>query len=569
MTIPALQAYNGTWAYDPVEKAQLLADTLSGKNKLPAEVKNEYSALAALPYLQREPRQFTHAEVESTLDGLDAQSGTGPDLLPTRILKLCSAHLAALIQRLANLILDSGAWPECWRIHWVAPIHKRSAVFLPQNYRGIHLTAQLSKVIERLLLSRMSAHISMRKLNGLNQFAYTKDKGARDVLALLTLRWVKAVDAGSKVLVYCSDVAGAFDKVAKKRLLDKLTAMGLHKKLIDIISSWLAPRKASVVVGGKESEPFEIKDMIFQGTVLGPQLWNLFFADAATAIQEHFFEEAIYADDLNAYKIVKSDTNVEQALTLIDNVQKELHMWGAANRVTFDPSKESKHILSRTDPFGPDFRLLGVSFDCRMDMEGAVHTLVGKTRWKIHMLLRSKRALSTESLITQYKQQVLSFIEYRTSAIYHATTTALHHLDRLQDKFLRELGVTREAALIDFGLAPLSMRRDIALLGLLHRAAIGKGPTHFQSHFRRTEGTLFLNDILANTRPSLLMKRSIWGLVRIYNTLGSSLQCTSVTAFQKLLQDRAKRVVVKQVWANWPCLYSPRTASSALRCATF
>ena len=77
----------------------------------------------------------------------------------------------------------------------------------------------------------------MRKLNGLNQFAYTKDKGARDVLALLTLRWVKAVDAGSKVLVYCSDVAGAFDKVAKKRLLDKLTAMGLHKKLIDIISS--------------------------------------------------------------------------------------------------------------------------------------------------------------------------------------------------------------------------------------------------------------------------------------------------------------------------------------------
>ncbi len=163
------------------------------------------------------------------MDGLDAQGGTGPDLLPTRILQLCSAQLAAPIQRLANLSLDAGAWPECWRIHWVAPIHKRSAVFLPQNYRGIHLTAQLSKVIERLLLSRMSTHISLRHLAGLNQFAYTEDKGARDVLALLTLRWVKAVDAGSKVLVYCLDVAGAFDIVAKQRLLDKLTAMGLQK----------------------------------------------------------------------------------------------------------------------------------------------------------------------------------------------------------------------------------------------------------------------------------------------------------------------------------------------------
>ena len=68
----------------------------------------------------------------------------------------------------------------------------------------------------------------------------------------------------------------------------------------------------------------------------------------------------------------------------------------------------------------------------------------------------------------QYKQQVLSYIEYRSAAIYHATSTNLNRLDKLQDKFLRDLGITRGAALVDFSLAPLSMRRDIALLGLLH-----------------------------------------------------------------------------------------------------
>ena len=44
--------------------------------------------------------------------------------------------------------------------------------------------------------------------------------------------------------------------------------------------------------------------MIFQGTVLGPQLWNLYFEDASKAINEYMFEEVVYADDLNAYKVV-------------------------------------------------------------------------------------------------------------------------------------------------------------------------------------------------------------------------------------------------------------------------
>ena len=121
--------------------------------------------------------------------------------------------------------------------------------------------------------------------------------------------------------------------------------------------------------------------MVFRGTVLGPQLWNLFFEDAAAAINEFFYEEVIYADDLNAYKVVPSTTTAENAMMSIDKVQDELHHWGAANQVTFDSSKESKHILSRTCPHGDDFKLLGVIFDCKLDMMSAISSLVGKVKW--------------------------------------------------------------------------------------------------------------------------------------------------------------------------------------------
>ena len=174
------------------------------------------------------------------------------------------------------------------------------------------------------------------------------------------------------------------------------------------------------------------------------------------------------------------------------------------------------------------------------------------------MLLRSRRLFNTADLVVQYKQQVLSYIEYRTPAIYHATATVLQQLDKTQDRFLRELGIDSTAALMDFNLAPLSMRRDIAILGLLHRAAVGDGPPQLRELFKRRTGSLRLLDPLEGQSPSIRMRRSIWGVVRIYNTLGGTLQCGTVPVFQKHLQDRAKRVVTGSLLAEWHTLYSPR-----------
>ena len=88
----------------------------------------------------------------------------------------------------------------------------------------------------------------------------------------------------------------------------------------------------------------------------------------------------MYADDLNAYKIVSGSTSKKMAVVSVGKVQEELHTWGVANQVIFDPNQESKHILSRTMPFGEDFKLLGVILDCMLDMEAAVRVVAGKVK---------------------------------------------------------------------------------------------------------------------------------------------------------------------------------------------
>ena len=85
--------------------------------------------------------------------------------------------------------------------------------------------------------------------------------------------------------------------------------------------------------------------------------------------------------------------------------------------------------------------------------------------------------------VNSYKSQLLSYLEYRTAAIYHACDTVVAPLDKFPFKFLHELGTTDDDALFHFNLAPLSCRRDIAMLGLIHRCVLEKGPEHFGTCF--------------------------------------------------------------------------------------
>ena len=76
------------------------------------------------------------------------ESSSGPDLIATRILKKFAVEFAFPVAFLCRRILRDGSWPSNWKIHWVLPLHKKKSKACPAHYRGIHLTSQLSKVID-------------------------------------------------------------------------------------------------------------------------------------------------------------------------------------------------------------------------------------------------------------------------------------------------------------------------------------------------------------------------------------------------------------------------------------
>ena len=130
---------------------------------------------------------------------------------------------------------------------------------------------------------------------------------------------------------------------------------------------------------------------------------------------------------------------------------------------------------------------------------------------------------------------------------------------------------TETEALMEFSLAPLAARRDIAMLGVIHRTVLGKGPEHFQQFFRPEEATKKtrwtrqaarrhakqLEDPRKGAFPELL-RRSALGLVAVYNLLPKEVvTANTVKDFQKQLQGLLKQRATAGC-EDWAETLSPR-----------
>ena len=252
----------------------------------------------------------------------------------------------------------------------------------------------------------------------------------------------------------------------------------------------------------------------------------------------------------------------------LDDCRRDLHAWGQANQVTFDPAKESMHIISRRTAYGNNFTILGIEFDNKLVMRDAVHLCAIEAGWRIKSILRPRRYFKDTELVSLYKTHALSHIEYRTPGVAHASVSILSEIDRLQTRFLRDIGISELEGLMVFNLAPLATRRHIALLGVIHRCVLEKGPPHFQSFFPRVEVHSYYQTRISEhfhgrriaefqaTHQPELFRRSLFGAAPIYNILPPWVVFAgSVSVFQKRLQRlvRIRAEAGREDWQRTLC----------------
>jgi len=120
------------------------------------------------------------------------------------------------------------------------------------------------------------------------------------------------------------------------------------------------------------SDEIAIADTVFQGTVLGPPLWNTFFNDVSREAIYCGTEPAMFADDLNLFKKFDRTSDNDEIKLTMEDCRRQVHFWGRRNRVTFDAGKEHIVVIHLLQGEGEIFRLLGCMVDVKLLMDDAI-----------------------------------------------------------------------------------------------------------------------------------------------------------------------------------------------------
>ena len=239
--------------------------------------------------------------------------------------------------------------------------------------------------------------------------------------------------------------------------------------------------------------------------------------------------------------------------------QSSCHKWGAANQVEFEATKEQFTIIHKDDPFGPGFKLLGIFFDPKFSMQLTLTTLKNKLNAKLRCLFRIRRFYSFKQYLSIYKTQIWSSVEWATAGIFHCTPIQLHVIDGVQHRFLRFVGMSQSEAFLSHNLAPLSLRRSIAMLGFIYRCVRNLAPEpccslfsidHRRNSALRSNSRLHQHQLVdpvdRSTTP--LLSRSVLGLVLFWNNLPKdAVYAPTVKDFQRYITEKMRCSKVVQL----------------------
>ena len=204
--------HNNTAHITAREKAEVFCTAFAQKCHL-------QDASAPAPHIKQstsctiENITFKPKDINRLLKGLKPDKASGPDQIPTRVLKECSAELASPLCRLFSRCFSSGIFPSQWKMASVTPVHKKDSKADPSKYRPISLLSVISKVMEAAVNQQLQRYILRNNLISHRQFGFRPGHSTADLLNILCQTWNNCLDLSEEVCVIALDIQGAFDKV--------------------------------------------------------------------------------------------------------------------------------------------------------------------------------------------------------------------------------------------------------------------------------------------------------------------------------------------------------------------
>ena len=193
-------------------------------------------------------------EILRIILSLNNSKSTGPNSIPTEILKLLGPSICVPLKEIINISFATGIYPEKLKIaEIVAVLKNKGDPRQVNNYRPISLLSNINKIFEKLVYSRLFSFLELHQCIFELQFGFRSKHSTNHALTSLTETIRDALDGSNFACGIFVDFQKAFDTVNHAILLKKLEHYGVRGRANDWFKSYLSNRSQYVSVNGFHS----------------------------------------------------------------------------------------------------------------------------------------------------------------------------------------------------------------------------------------------------------------------------------------------------------------------------
>ena len=372
--------------------------------------------------------------------------GGGFDKINTRIFKATYMSIAAAIVHFLNLCLQQSRFPTLLKRAVVKPIYKAGDKQQFSNYRPISLLPVISKLLEKLIYSRLNDHLDQNNILNENQFGFRKGLSTYMPLLLFHEKVTSALEANRVTCGLYLDLRKAFDTVDIDILLGKLHCYGIIGHAHDMVKSYLTNRTQCVQIDETRSGFLPLEIGVPQGSILGPLLFILYINDFPSAFDH--VTTYVYADDTAIF--VEGNSEVELQ-NIMDSLLPKIVEWFNVNQLSLNTDKTYYQIYTNKKVEkaitlriaganvlqAKTVKYLGVFIDEDLRWNTHINKLYTVLCRIVGLISRARHYVDSKHLLLLYNALFLPHVNY-CCFIYSTTYSShLQPIEKLQKRAIR------------------------------------------------------------------------------------------------------------------------------------